>query len=79
MHHEYTWELGVSMSRSARVQQIIEEVASLSPAERAELAAELQLERELAAGQRLLDDVLAEIGPLPQDEIDRVRREWPPA
>jgi hypothetical protein len=65
------------MSRSARVQQIMENVASLSPAERAELADELRLERELAAGQELLDDIRAEIGPLPQAEIDRIRREWP--
>jgi hypothetical protein len=65
------------MSRSARVQRIIEEVASLSRAEQAELAEELRLGRELEAGQKLLDDVLAEIGPLPQAEVDRVRREWP--
>lgn len=67
------------MARGARVQQIIEEVAGLTPAERMELAEELLLERELATGQQLLVDVLAEIGPIPQDEVDRVRREWPQA
>jgi hypothetical protein len=67
------------MARSARVQQIIEEVAGLTAAERMELAEELLLERELVAGQHLLDDVLSEIGPIPQDEVDRVRREWPQA
>jgi hypothetical protein len=67
------------MARSARVQQIIEEVAGLTPAERMELAEELLLERELVVGQQLLDDVLSEIGPIPQDEVDRVRREWPQA
>ena len=67
------------MARSARVQQIIEGVAGLTPAERMELAEELLLERELVAGQQLLDDVLSEIGPIPQDEVDRVRREWPQA
>src|SRR4051794_1821368 len=66
-----------AMPRSARVQRIIEEVTSLSPAEQAELAEELRLERELEAGPRPLDDILAEIGPIPQDEVDRVRREWP--
>jgi hypothetical protein len=44
-----------------------------------ELAEELLLERQLVAGQQLLDDVLSEIGPIPQDEVDRVRREWPQA
>jgi hypothetical protein len=66
-----------AMARSARVQQIIDEVAGLTPAERKELAEELMLERELEVGQRLLDDVVTETGPIPQDELDRVRREWP--
>jgi hypothetical protein len=67
------------MSRSARVEKMIEAVndAGLTSAERAELAEELLLEGELKLGQKLLDDVLAEIGPLPQDEVDRLRREWP--
>jgi hypothetical protein len=66
------------MPRSARVQHIIEEAAGLTPAEREELEAELRAERErLAAGQALLDDWEAEHGPIPEDEVARVRREWP--
>jgi hypothetical protein len=69
------------MSRSARVQQIIEQAASLTADEQEELAAEL-LERErarkrLEAGQAFLDECLAEVGPIPEDEVARIRREWP--
>jgi hypothetical protein len=62
------------MARSARVRQILD---GLTPAERAELADELALDRELAAGQAFLDEALAAVGPIPEDEIARVRREWP--
>jgi hypothetical protein len=64
------------MPRSARVQHI-EEAASLTPAEREELETELRAERERLAGQVLLDDWEAEHGPIPEDEVARVRREWP--
>jgi hypothetical protein len=62
------------MALSARVQQILQE---LTAAERAELLNELALDRELTAGQRFLDEALAEVGPIPEDEIARIRREWP--
>ena len=69
------------MSRSARVQQIIDEAANLTPGEQEELAAELaereRVRKRLEAGQAFLNQCLAEVGPIPEDEIARIRREWP--
>lgn len=62
------------MALSARVQQILQE---LTAAERAELFDELALERELATGQRFLEEAMVDVGPIPEDEIARIRREWP--
>ena len=69
------------MSHSARVQRLIDEVTGLTPAEQEELAAELaereRARKRLEAGQQFLDESLAEVGPIPEDEIARIRREWP--
>jgi hypothetical protein len=46
-------------------------------AERAELFEELSRDSELMAGRSFLDEALAEVGPIPEDEVARIRREWP--
>jgi hypothetical protein len=66
------------MTRSARIEEIIE---GLTPAEEAELAAELaRRERErlrLAAARVVVQQFEAEYGPVPDDERARIRHEWP--
>jgi hypothetical protein len=66
------------MARSSQVQRIID---ALTPEVEAELAAELaRRERErarLAAIKLLAEQYEAEFGPVPEDELARVRAEWP--
>jgi hypothetical protein len=66
------------MARSPQVQRIIE---TLTPEVEAELAAELgRRERErarLAAAKLLVEQYEAEFGPVPEEELARVRSEWP--
>jgi len=66
------------MPRSAHVQQILD---GLTPAEEAELAAELvRRERErarLAAARQFLADFEAQHGPITEAEIAQVRKQWP--
>lgn len=74
------------MARSPQVQRIIE---ALTPKVEAELAAELaRREREpdpgawtpparLAAAKLLVEQYEAEFGPVPEEEVARVRSEWP--
>jgi hypothetical protein len=66
------------MARSSQVQRIID---ALTPEVEAELAAELaRRERErvrLAAARAVLEQFDAEHGPVPEDEVARVRQEWP--
>jgi hypothetical protein len=66
------------MARSPQVQRIIE---TLTPEVEAELAAELaRRERErarLAAANLLVEQYEAEFGPVPEEELARVRSEWP--
>jgi hypothetical protein len=64
------------MASSARVLHLIKEVSELTEAERTELADELERLR-LAAARQLLDEYIAENGPISDDERAQVRREWP--
>jgi len=65
------------MARSSKVQRILD---SLTPEVEAELAAELaarKRERTRLTAGTALQQFEAEYGPVPQDEVARVRREWP--
>ncbi len=64
------------MASSPRVLHLIKEVSELTEAERAELADELERLR-LAAARQLLDEYIAEHGPISDDDRAQVRREWP--
>jgi hypothetical protein len=68
------------MAPSSEVQRILD---SLTPEIEAVLTVELarrQRERtRLAAARAVLDQFEAEHGPVPDDEVARVRREWPRA
>jgi hypothetical protein len=73
-----SWPDFEQMARSSQVQRIIE---GLTPEVEAELAVELaRRERErarLAAARTVLEQFETEHGPVPEDEVARVRREWP--
>ena len=63
------------MAWSSEVQRILN---SLTPEVEAELAAELAArKRTRTAARALVQQFEAEFGPVPQDELARVRREWP--
>jgi hypothetical protein len=65
------------MARSSEVQRILD---SLTPEVEAELAAELEVrerERVRLAARTVLEQFEAEYGPAPEDELARVRMEWP--
>ena len=66
------------MAGSPQVQRII---GALTPEVEAELAAELaRREREpprLAAAKLLVEQYDVEFGPVPEEEVARVRSEWP--